>query len=105
MRVTLHAAVLLHLADPALRAERSLFDAYLLLHVTAFHANGAWPGNMQIPWSGAFDVVRALPQEMRGRILQLLPGVLEDDRAAVEAARMVQAERAHQSSRTRALSA
>jgi hypothetical protein len=90
MRVTLHAALIQHLADPSLRGkDRDLFEMFLELHVTAFHENGAWLDNMQIPWPGALEVVRSTPLEMAYHGKNLLDGSFVRDAATIRAAEWV----------------
>jgi hypothetical protein len=91
MRLTLHAAVLLHIADPSLRGDRSLYEAFLELHPTAFHENGAWFDRMDIPLTGALHVVEATPMSMWKRAGSLLAGAFVTDHATVRAAAIVRA--------------
>ena len=94
MRLTLHAATLLHMRDVIdLPADRHLFEAFLELHVTAFHENGAWFGNMHIAWCGALDVVRATRLSMLAHAPDLHDGRFATDSHTVRAAEMIRAAR------------
>jgi hypothetical protein len=90
MRLTLHGAVLWHLravTNPL--ADRHFFEQFLELHVTAFHENGAWLGNMHIAWCGALDVVGATRLSMLAHAKDLHDGQFTHDRGAVCAAEWV----------------
>ena len=94
MRLTLHGALIQHVADPGLRGARTLFEAFLELHVTAFSANGGWFDNFQIPVSGAIAVVGATRVSVLGQLDDLYDGVERRDPAAVRAAVWVNQARA-----------
>lgn len=87
MRLTLHAALIQHVADPSDRLE--LFEMFLELHVTAFHENGGWIDNMHIGLMGALDVVKATPMEMIYHADELAEGAFVTDAATVRAAQWV----------------
>jgi hypothetical protein len=56
MRLTLHASLILHLADPASTKGRDLLDYFIALHNTAFRVNGGWFTNMKISIHGAATI-------------------------------------------------
>lgn len=89
MRLTLHAAVLQHFADPALNQGQALYDRFIELHPTAFHQNGGWVDNLQIPASGALAVAEATPFAMATHLTGLLQGACLEDSATVTAAQLV----------------
>lgn len=86
MRLTLHAAVIQHVLDPSLRGRESLYERFLQLHPTAFHENGAWLDNMQIPIQGAIAVTKTMPTTLWIVAPHIGGGVLIRDEAAVRAA-------------------
>jgi hypothetical protein len=99
MRLTLHAAVILHLVDPTLQLDasgrrRPLFESFLELHVTAFRENGGWFGHMEIPWSGAASVVGHTRLSVLAHGRDLVDGIDLRDPAAIRAAAWVAQARA-----------
>jgi hypothetical protein len=94
MRLTLHAAVIQHFADPSLRGGQSLYERFLELHPTAFHQNGGWFDNLQLPLDGALKVIQATPLEMAEHGLSLLRGAAVDDKPTERAAELVRQARA-----------
>ena len=95
MRLTLHAALIEHLADPGLRGKDDLFEAFIELHVTAFDENGAWIDNLQIGFLGALDVLGATRVSILEYTVDLTQGAFQRDAVAVRAAERVrQARRA-----------
>jgi|GEM_PF-2458084 len=99
MRLTLHAAVILHLVDPTLQLDasgrrRSLFESFLELHVTAFRENGGWFGHMDIPWTGAASVVGHTRLSVARHTRDLVDGIDLRDPAAIRAAAWVAQARA-----------
>lgn len=92
MRATLHAAVLQHVAsDPP--GGKSLYERFIELHPTAFHQNGGWVDNLQIPPSGALAVLKATPKAMWKNWVDLAEGALRTDTATVTAAEWVRSAR------------
>lgn len=89
MRLTLHAAVIQHYADPKTNGGTSLYHRFIELHPTAFHQNGAWVDNMQIPVEGAMAVAAATPAEMWTHSIGLVQGSFLTDKPTVAAAQMV----------------
>lgn len=89
MRLTLHAAVIQHFADPASNQGMSLYDRFIALHPTAFHQNGGWVDNLQIPVEGAMAVAQATPLEMFLHAGGLVEGSFISDAPTVAAAQMV----------------
>lgn len=94
MRLTLHAAVIGHFADPTSNQGASLYDRFIALHPTAFHQNGGWVDNLQIPLSGAMAVAQATPIEMWGHAAGLAQGSFLTDAPTVAAAQLVRDARA-----------
>lgn len=94
MRLTLHAAVIQHFANAALRGSMTLYERFLELHPTAFYQNGGWFGNLQIPLEGAWHIIEATPLEMSLHSLSLLRGAVVDDAATRRAADWVRKARA-----------
>jgi hypothetical protein len=95
MRLTLHAAVLQHFADPGTNKGMTLYDRFIALHPTAFHQNGGWVDNLQIPLSGAMAVAQATPLEMWLHVGGLAEGSFIDDAPTVKAAQLVRDARTH----------
>ncbi len=89
MRLTLHASVVQHLANPASNQGMPLFDRFIALHPTAFHQNGGWVDNLQIPLSGARAVAEATPAEMWLNAAGLFEGSFITDAPTVAAAQLV----------------
>ncbi|MFO0596561.1 MAG: hypothetical protein U0228_14690 [Myxococcaceae bacterium] len=89
MRLTLHASVIQHFAFPETNKGMSLYDRFIALHPTAFHQNGGWVDNLQIPVSGAAAVAEATPKEMWFHAAGLLGGAFITDAPTVAAAQMV----------------
>lgn len=89
MRLTLHATVILHLADPTQRRVSSLFEQFIELHVSAFRDHGGWFDNLQIPRSGAFAVVEATRPSMIVHLPDLIEGAFYPDALTLLAARWV----------------
>ena len=97
MRLTLHAALILHVADKGISSvagKPDLYERFVELHVTAFHENGGWFDNLLIGWLGALDVLQATPLPMWKRAHELLEGTFFKDKETVQAASMVHAARA-----------
>lgn len=91
MRLTLHASVLQHLAKDGVTD--SLYERFIELHPTAFHENGGWVDNLQIPLTGAMAVAKATPAEMWLNAKDLADGALLTDAPTVKAAELVRAAR------------
>jgi hypothetical protein len=89
MRLTLHAAVIMHFADPKTNQGMSLYQRFIALHPTAFHENGGWVDNMQMPIGGAVAVAVATPKEMWAHLGGLARGALVHDGPTVAAAELV----------------
>jgi hypothetical protein len=89
MRLTLHAAVIGHFADPQSNQGSSLYDRFIALHPTAFHQNGGWVDNLQIPLSGAMAVAQATPMEMWLHAAGLAQGAFISDAPTIAAAQLV----------------
>jgi hypothetical protein len=89
MRLTLHAAVLQHFAVPESNHGLSLYDRFIALHPTAFHQNGAWVDNLQIPLAGALAVAEATPGEMWLNAAGLFEGSFITDAPTIQAAQWV----------------
>jgi hypothetical protein len=95
MRLTLQAALIEHFVDPAPLDGKHLYRRFLELHPTAFHQNGGWVDNLQIPVKGALEVLRATPLRMALETPKLLHGAHTEDAPTVRAAEWVrQARRA-----------
>ena len=93
MRLTLHAAVVQHFADPKTNQGMPLFERFIKLHPTAFHQNGGWVDNLQIPLSGALKVAEATPKEMWLNTRGLAEGSFLTDAPTLAAAQWVRAAR------------
>lgn len=93
MRLTLHASVVLHLANPSTNQGMPLFERFIKLHPTAFHQNGGWVDNLQIPLSGALKVAEATPKEMWLNTAALAEGAFITDAPTIKAAELVRAAR------------
>ena len=93
MRLTLHASVVQHLANPETNQGLPLFDRFIQLHPTAFHQNGGWVDNLQIPLSGALAVAEATPKEMWLNSGGLAQGSFVTDAPTVKAAQLVRTAR------------
>ncbi len=89
MRLTLQASAVLHFAQPGTNKGSSLYARFLALHPTAFHQNGGWVDNLQIPVTGAIAVLEATPMAMWKNTLKLLKGAHIADAPTVDAAQMV----------------
>ncbi len=89
MRLTLHAAVLQHFAAPETNHGLSLYDRFIALHPTAFHQNGGWVDNLQIPLAGALAVAEATPGEMWLNAAGLFQGSFITDAPTIQAAQWV----------------
>lgn len=93
MRLTLHAALIIHLVEPTLQLDasgrrRSLLESFVELHVTAYRENGGWFGHMDIPWSGAASVGHTRLSVAR-HTRDLVDGIDQRDPAAIRAAAWV----------------
>lgn len=89
MRLTLHATAVLHFALREADNGESLFERYIEAHPTAFHENGGWIDNLQIPVSGAVKAVETTPHAMWCKVTDLLQGALIVDEQTVKAAQFV----------------
>lgn len=89
MRLTLHASVIQHFAAPDTNQGMKLYDRFIALHPTAFHQNGGWVDNLQIPLSGAMQVAEATPAEMWLHSGGLFQGSFITDAPTIAAAQMV----------------
>jgi hypothetical protein len=79
MRLTLHASVIAHFAQPE----------SIALHSTAFHQNGGWVDNLHIPLTGALAVVHAMPVAMWAHLACVGLGSTKADALTVAAAQQV----------------
>ena len=93
MRLTLHASVVQHFADPKTNEGMPLFERFIKLHPTAFHQNGGWVDNLQIPLSGALKVAEATPAQMWLNTEGLAEGSFITDAPTIRAAEMVRTAR------------
>jgi hypothetical protein len=93
MRLTLHASVVQHFADPKTNQGMPLFERFIKLHPTAFHQNGGWVDNLQIPLAGALQVAQATPAEMWLNTEGLAEGSFITDAPTIRAAELVRAAR------------
>jgi hypothetical protein len=89
MRLTLHASVIAHFAFPKENNGTPLFERFVELHPTAFHQNGAWLTNLQIPLSGALAIIQATPAKMWMQAAELAEGAFITDKPTIAAANMV----------------
>ncbi len=89
MRLTLHASVVQHFAAPKTNQGVALYDRFIALHPTAFHQNGGWVDNLQIPAAGAMAVAQATPAEMWLHAAGLFQGSFITDAPTVTAAQLV----------------
>lgn len=89
MRLTLHASVIQHFAAPETNRGMTLHERFIALHPTAFHQNGGWVDNLQIPLSGALQVAEATPAEMWLHSGALLRGSFITDAPTIAAAQVV----------------
>lgn len=89
MRLTLHASAVQHLGLEGQSPTKPLYERFIELHPTAFHQNGGWVDNLQIPLSGARDVAVATPVAMVLNAADLVQGSFRTDPHTVRAAQMV----------------
>ncbi len=89
MRLTLQASAVLHFAQPETNKGSPLYERFLALHPTAFHQNGGWVDNLQIPVTGAIAVLEATPMAMWKNMVKLLKGAHLTDAPTVDSAQMV----------------
>lgn len=93
MRLTLHASVVQHFALDPRPAAKPLYETFIELHPTAFHQNGGWVDNLQIPMSGAMAVAVATPAAMWLNAVDLTQGALLTDERTIAAAELVRSAR------------
>ncbi len=89
MRLTLHASVIAHFANPRSNGKDTLFQRFIALHSTAFHQNGGWVDNLHIPLTGALSVVHAMPVAMWSHLACVGLGSVQADALTVAAAQQV----------------